>query len=138
MIDEFLPKLEKLIERSQGKIRADVAHDKIVAMGFAGSERTTRRAVAEIKKAWRSSAASGASPRVSPSPGCGRSTTSVTALLIGGVSTILFCFWLAWCRFRLVSPLLDKTGPSVFAAIDTALRTVGGVPIYLLTDNEKT
>jgi len=37
-----------------------------------------------------------------------------------------------------VSPLLDKTGPSVFAAIDTALRTVGGVPTYLLTDNEKT
>jgi hypothetical protein len=32
-----------------------------------------------------------------------------------------------------VSPLLDKTAPSVFAAIDTALRTVGGVPTYLLT-----
>jgi len=41
---------------------------------------------------------------------------------IGGASTILFCFWLAWCRFRVVVPLLDKTGPSVFAAIDTALR----------------
>jgi hypothetical protein len=54
VIDEFLPKLEELVERSEGKIRADVAHDKIVAMGFAGSERTTRRAVAEIKKAWRS------------------------------------------------------------------------------------
>ena len=54
VIDGFLPKLEELVERSQGKIRADVAHDKIVAMGFAGSERTTRRAVAEIKKAWRS------------------------------------------------------------------------------------
>ena len=53
VIDEFAPKLEELIERSKGKIRADVAHDKIVAMGFAGSERTTRRAVAEIRKAWR-------------------------------------------------------------------------------------
>jgi len=51
-LDEFAPKLEELIERSKGKIRADVAHDKIVAMGFAGSERTTRRAVAEIRKAW--------------------------------------------------------------------------------------
>ena len=57
---------------------------------------------------------------------------------IGGASTILFCFWLAWCRFRVVVPLLDKTAPSVFAAIDTALRTVGGVPTYLLTDNERT
>ena len=53
VIDEFTPKLEELIERSKGKIRADVAHDKIVVMGFAGSERTTRRAVAEIRKAWR-------------------------------------------------------------------------------------
>ena len=35
-------------------------------------------------------------------------------------------------------PLLDKTAPSVFAAIDTALRMVGGVPTYLLTDNERT
>ena len=36
VIDEFLPKLEELIERSKGKIRADVAHDKIAAMGFSG------------------------------------------------------------------------------------------------------
>ena len=36
------------------RIRADVAHDKLAAMGFVGSERTTRRAVAEVKSAWRS------------------------------------------------------------------------------------
>jgi hypothetical protein len=47
---------------------------------------------------------------------------------IGGVPTILFCFWLAWCRFRVVLPLLDKSAPSVYAAIDTALRRVGGAP----------
>jgi hypothetical protein len=35
-------------------IRADVAHDKLVAMGFDGSERTTRRAVAAAKQTWRS------------------------------------------------------------------------------------
>jgi integrase len=49
-----------------------------------------------------------------------------------------FCFWLAWCRFRVVSPLLGKTAPSVFAAIDATLRVVGGVATYLLTDNDKT
>ena len=27
VIDEFLPKLEELVERSKGKIRADVAHE---------------------------------------------------------------------------------------------------------------
>ena len=46
-------KLEEWVERSRGKVRADVAHDKLVALGFAGSERTTRRAVAEVKAAYR-------------------------------------------------------------------------------------
>ena len=54
VIDGFLPKLEELVERSKGRVRADVAHEKITAMGFAGSERTTRRAVARLKKAWHS------------------------------------------------------------------------------------
>jgi hypothetical protein len=48
-IDEFLTALEDLADQSKDKVRADVAHDKITAMRFAGSERTTRRAVAEIK-----------------------------------------------------------------------------------------
>ncbi len=46
VIDEFLLKLEEAVERSKSKIRADMAHHKIVAMGSAGSERTTRRRVA--------------------------------------------------------------------------------------------
>ena len=58
--------------------------------------------------------------------------------LVGGVATVLFCLWLAWSRFRVVLPLLDKSGPSVWAAVDVALRRLGGVPTYLLTDNEKT
>jgi hypothetical protein len=37
VIEEFLPKLEELVERSRGKVRADVAHEKITAMGFTGS-----------------------------------------------------------------------------------------------------
>jgi hypothetical protein len=41
------------VERSRGKIRADVAHDKLVALGYGGSERITRRAVAEVKVAFR-------------------------------------------------------------------------------------
>jgi hypothetical protein len=50
----------------------------------------------------------------------------------------LFCLWLAWSRFRVVLPLLDKSQPSVFAAADVALRLAGGCPTYLLTGNEKT
>jgi hypothetical protein len=50
----------------------------------------------------------------------------------------LFCAWLAWSRSRVVLALRDKTMPSVFAALDVTLRKVGGVPTYVLTDNEKT
>ena len=58
--------------------------------------------------------------------------------VIDGVRTVLFCAWLAWSRFRVVLALRNKTMPSVFAALDVTLRKAGGVPTYLLTDNEKT
>jgi len=50
LIDEYLDKVEEWVEQSVGKIRADKAHDKLLALGYAGSERTTRRAVAMVKK----------------------------------------------------------------------------------------
>lgn len=53
LIDEFSPKVEEWVEASKGKVRADVAHEKLLALGFTGSERTTRRAVAAVKKAHR-------------------------------------------------------------------------------------
>jgi hypothetical protein len=52
VIDEFMPKPEELVERCKGKIGADKAHQKITATGYAGSERTTRRAVAGLKQAY--------------------------------------------------------------------------------------
>ena len=53
LIDEFLPKVEEWIDRSKGKLRADKAHEKLLALGFVGSERTTRRAVAGVKRNYR-------------------------------------------------------------------------------------
>ncbi len=53
LIDGFLPKLEEWIERSRGKLRADVAHEKLVGLGYCGSQRTTRRAVARVKRDYR-------------------------------------------------------------------------------------
>lgn len=52
-IDPFLGKIEELVEASQGRIRADVVHDKLTAMGFDGTDRTTRRVVAELKATYR-------------------------------------------------------------------------------------
>ena len=58
--------------------------------------------------------------------------------VIDGVKTVLFVAWLAWSRFRVVLPIRDKTLPTVFAALDVTFRRLGGVPTYVLTDNEKT
>ena len=137
VIDEFLPKLEELVERSKGKIRADKAHQKITAMGYRGSDRTTRRAVAALKVAWPAGRRRVHRPWI-PEPGMWAQYDFGDGPRIGEAATVLFCLWLAWSRFRVVLPLLDKTWPSVAAAIDVALRRAGGCPAYLLTDNEKT
>lgn len=36
LIDPFLAKMEELVDRSQGKIRADVVHERLVAMALLG------------------------------------------------------------------------------------------------------
>ena len=41
------------MDHSHAKVRADVAYERLLAMGFAGDERTVRRAVAEAKAAYR-------------------------------------------------------------------------------------
>ncbi|GAP54886.1 transposase, partial [Arthrobacter sp. Hiyo6] len=49
--DAYLPKIEEWIEGSKGRIRADKAHEKLLALGYAGSGRSTRRAIAQVKAA---------------------------------------------------------------------------------------
>jgi transposase len=137
LIDPLLPKLEEWVDRSRGKIRADVAHRKLVGLGFTGSERTTRRAVAALKVAWRAGHRRVHRPWV-PEPGMWFQYDFGTGPRVGGVATLLFCAWLAWSRFRVVLPILDKTLPTVVASIDVTLRRFGGAPTYGLTDNEKT
>ena len=51
--DEFLPKIEQWVDATKGRVRADVAHAKLVGMGYGGSERSTRRAVAQVKAAYK-------------------------------------------------------------------------------------
>ena len=137
LIDEFRPKLEEWIERSAGKLRADVAHDKLLALGFEGSERTTRRAVRQAKTAWKAGRVRVHRPWVTE-PGMWLQYDFGDGPVIDGRKTVLFCAWLAWSRFRVVLALRDKTAPSVFAALDVTLRRLGGAPTYVLTDNEKT
>ena len=137
LIDEFLPKLEEWMKASNGKIRADVAHDKLVALGYSGSERTTRRAVADARKAWAAGHRRVHRPWV-PEPGLWFQWDYGAGPVIDGAATWLFCAWLAWSRFRVVLAIRDKALPTVLACIDTTLRRFGGCPTYGLTDNEKT
>ncbi len=137
LIDSYVDKLEEWIERSRGKIRADVAHDKLRALGYAGSERTSRRAVAAVKGNYRLGRVRVHRPWVTE-PGMWLQYDFGDGPMIGGVRTTLFCAWLAWSRFRVVLAIRDKTSPSVMAALDVTLRRVGGAPTYMLSDNEKT
>src|SRR5665811_929401 len=134
LIDEFLPKVEEWIERSHGKLRADVAHDKLLALSYSGSERTTRRAVAAVKKNYRLGRVRVHRPWVTE-PGQWLQYDFGDGPVIDGVKTTLFCAWLAWSRFRVVLAIRDKTSPSVMAALDVTLRRLGGAPTYLFPEN---
>ena len=137
LVDPFAVKIEELVDRSRGRIGADQAHSKLVAMGYRGSERTTRRAVAEAKRRWRQKHGRRTRPWI-PEPGLWLQWDYGEGPVIAGARTALFCAWLAWSRYRVVVPLRDKTLPSVVIGIDRALRRFDGVPTYALTDNEKT
>jgi len=137
LIDPFMANVEQLVDLSQSAVRADVVHERLVAMGFTGDERSTRRAVAELKAAWRDGHRRKYRPWV-PEPGMWLQFDWGEGPRIGGRRTSLFCGWLAWSRFRVVLATWDRTMGTLVSCLDTTLRAVGGAPTYLLTDNEKT
>lgn len=137
LIDDYLAKVEELAERSKGRVRADVVHEKLVALGYKGSERSTRRAVAEVKHAYAAGRRRVYRPWI-PEPGMWFQWDYGQGPKVRGRDTLLFCAWLAWSRFRVVIPIRDKTLPTVIGCIDSAMRAFCGVPTYGLTDNEKT
>jgi transposase len=137
LIDPFREKVEEWVDASHGRIRADVAQRKLAAMGYDGSERTTRRAVAEAKAVYRAGHRRRFRPWL-PEPGLWFQWDYGDGPLVEGRKTSLFCAWLAWSKYRVVLPIRDKTLPTVIACIDVTLRRFGGVPTYGLSDNEKT
>ena len=136
-IDAFLAKVEEWVEHSEGKIRADRVHERLIAMGYAGTDRTTRRAVAEAKTAWRDGNRRTYRPWI-PEPGMWLQFDWGAGPRVGGRKTSLFCAWLAWSRFRVVLPVWDETLGTLVACLDATLRRLGGAPTYVLTDNAKT
>jgi transposase len=141
LVDPFRDKIEELVERSAGKVRADVVHAKLVTLDpehpYSASERTTRRAVRAAKAAYRAGRRRTYRPWVTE-PGMWLQFDWGAGPRVAGRPTLLFCAWLAWSRFRVVIPAWDRTMGSLLACLDATLRLVGGAPTYLLTDNEKT
>ena len=137
VIDPYLPKIEEWVEHSHGKIRADVVFDRLVAVGFDGSERTVRRAVARVKVNHKRGLRRVYRPWI-PEPGMWAQWDWGKGPTIGGRGTNLFCAWFGWSRFRVVIPTWDRTMATVIGCLDRAMRSADGAPTYWLTDNEKT
>ena len=112
VIDPFRKYIEGWVDDSHGRVRADVVQDKLEALGlgYAGSERTIRRAVAEAKAAYRAGHRRRFRPWL-PEPGLWFQWDYADGPLVEGRKTWLWCAWLAWSRFRVVLPIRDKTLP---------------------------
>jgi hypothetical protein len=125
-VGDFAGKIDELVERSHGRIRADAEHGKLVTLGYDGSPRTTRRWVAEATRRWRREHGRVTRPWI-PEPDR-MQWDYRDGPVVDGRATELFCAWLAWARFRVVLALRDKTLPSVVIGLDRAMRRFDGVP----------
>ncbi|MGK5533057.1 IS21 family transposase [Streptomyces sp. URMC 129] len=137
LTDMYVEKVEEWVDRSQGRLSAARAHERLVSLGYDGTDRTTRRLVAEAKARWRAGVRRTYRPWV-PEPGLWLEFRWTQGPTVPGPDgqprrTSLFHAWLPWSRFRVVLPSWDRTLPSLVCCLDTALRAVGGVPAHLLT-----
>ena len=138
IIDPWMAKIEEWVERSCGKIRADRCHAKLKALGFEGSDRTVRRAVAEAKKSFAAGRRRVYRPWIAE-PGMWAQWDWGAGPVIAGRRTNLFCAWLAWSRFRVVIATWDRTLPTVIACVASGDASLWRrCDPYWLTDNERT
>ena len=136
VLDPWLEKIEEWVERSRGKIRADIAHERLCGRGYTGSERSSRRAVAEAKRRRKLAHGRVTGPG-SRSPGNGSNTTSATVRgWRGGWSCSSAPGW-PGAGFGGAADLGQE--PAQRGRLHRHhTAPAGGVPTYALTDNEKT
>ncbi len=133
LIDPFLPKVQEMVERSSGLVRAGVVHERIVAMGFEGAERTTRRAVAEAKREYRMGRRAATRAWI-PEPGLWAQWVLVPGPVVAGRCSALWSCWLPWSRYTVVLPILDRSRRTLAICLDVTVRRFGGVPTYLFLE----
>ena len=111
------------IERSNGRVRADVVHDKLVAMGYQGSERTTRRVVAALKAAHERDNHRVYKPWITE-PGAWLQYDFGAGPVIDGLSVILFC-----ASSRAFSGAEPSRAPRHSLRVVSALSTMTSSPV---------
>jgi transposase len=114
------------VERTQGRISAKRLLQAARAAGYQGSDRSFRRAVAEVKAAHRRQRQF--RPWL-PQPG--------SHLVIDWAEEKpfpLFCAILPWSRWRFVRFAQDRHRETVLALIAECLEEAGGVPATVLSD----
>jgi len=136
-IDKFFSLVEEAVDKSRGKIRADRIHQRLKLLGYPGSMRTTRRAVAKAKQAWIKANERIYWPWI-PEMGKWAQYDFSDGPVIEGKKTTLFHFYLPFSKIRIVRWIPDQSLPNVFMALDYCFRYIGGIPTYVLTDNAKT
>jgi transposase len=137
LTDEYVDKIVELVNRSSGHIRSDKVHEKIIAMGYLGSYRTTCYRVRQEKMKYRAGQQRVHRPWI-PEPGMWLQYDFGDGPILFGKKTVLFVAWLGYSKYRVVFPLMDRQAPTVIASLDKVFRLLGGIPMYILTDNEKT
>ena len=135
--DKFFHLIEESVEKSRGKIRADRIHTRLQLLGYIGSMRTTRRAVARAKATWVKANERIYWPWIAEIGKWAQYDFS-DGPVIDGKKTTLFHFYLPFSKVRIVKWIADQSLPNVFIALDYCFRYIGGIPAYLLTDNAKT
>ena len=136
-IDKFFFLVEDAVDKSKGKIRADRIHQRLKLLGYPGSMRTTRRAVAKAKRAWIKANERIYWPWI-PEMGKWAQYDFSDGPVIEGKKSTLFHFYLPFSKVRIVRWMPDQSLPNVFMALDYCFRYIGGIPAYVLTDNAKT
>ena len=100
-------KVEELVERSHGKIRAHVIHERLQAMGSSGNEQTTRRAVAAAKVAYRAGRRRTYRSWL-PEPGMWLRFDWGDGPRVSGRRTYLFCAWYLSTGSAITRPCVEQ------------------------------
>jgi hypothetical protein len=103
MAAPHLDKIEELVERSKGDMRADKVHDKLTVMGY-GDPSARAGARSQPPKAPTGAGTSASSARGPRTPGLWFQWDWGAGPLIWERKTQLWCAWLAWSRFRVITP----------------------------------